>query len=158
VGPSETFYWNAVPLGDHQVALNVPDNCAVADSQQSVTLTGGSLVRDTVEATFSVTCETRRGNLRITTHTTGTVPSDPYYPTRYEVTLWAPDFYYGEYPYQLGTVEPNGTLTTSVEPGSYRLEVDNVPDVCTPAAYNVSPLNVESGDTLEFTFSFTCPP
>ncbi len=70
-------YLAPVLAGDHIVSLVAPSNCSVETDPQSVTLTSGGLIRDTVEVTFSVICGARvrrdvtdnRSNLR--THTGG---------------------------------------------------------------------------------------
>ncbi len=69
-------YLTAVPAGDHVVSLVAPTNCSIETDSQSVTVTVGSLIRDTVEVTFSVTCVPRvPATLRITAHTTGSIPT-----------------------------------------------------------------------------------
>ena len=49
-------YMAPVPPGDHIVSLIAPAPCSVNTGPQSVTVTRGSLTRDTVEVDFSVTC------------------------------------------------------------------------------------------------------
>ena len=56
VVPDNPTYVGGVPPGDHAVSLNAPANCSVETSPQTVVVTAGSLIRDTVEATFSVIC------------------------------------------------------------------------------------------------------
>jgi TolB protein len=56
VGPGDRSYVGGVPAGDHVVSLAPTATCSVNTDQQSVTVTAGSLIRDTVEVTFPVTC------------------------------------------------------------------------------------------------------
>ena len=65
VGPAVQAYLDAVPAGDHVVSLSAPATCSVETAAQSVTVTAGSLVRDTVEATFSVSCVAPSASARI---------------------------------------------------------------------------------------------
>jgi hypothetical protein len=61
-GPS---YVRGVPGGDHVVSLLAPANCPVEPNQQSVRVTTGGQIRDTVEAHFSVTACTGSGTIRV---------------------------------------------------------------------------------------------
>ena len=81
VGLDGPAYVGAVAAGDHVVSLDAPHNCQVENSPQSVSVTTGGLVRDTVEARFAVTCGTESWNVQITAPTTGVVPPS----TRYRV-------------------------------------------------------------------------
>ena len=65
VGPGDRSYLGAVTAGDHVVSLSPAATCSVDTDQQSVTVTAGSLVRDTVEVTFSVTCAAPPGRARL---------------------------------------------------------------------------------------------
>jgi Tol biopolymer transport system component len=56
VTPGAPAYLAGVSAGNHVVSLGAPANCSVKTKPQSVTLTAGTLTRDTVEVTFSVTC------------------------------------------------------------------------------------------------------
>ena len=76
VGPSEPAYLTAVPAGDHVVSLVAPANCSVETDPQSVTVTAGGLIRDTVEVTFSVTCVPRSRDATGQRSTTGSIPTD----------------------------------------------------------------------------------
>jgi len=57
----EPTYLSDVPAGDHVVSLSAPDGCSVETGPRSVTVTAGSLIRDTAEVTFSVVCVRRFG-------------------------------------------------------------------------------------------------
>jgi hypothetical protein len=65
VGTGGLAYLDGISAGDHLVSLSVPANCSVRPRQQSVRVTAGSLVRDTVEASFSVTACTGSGTIRV---------------------------------------------------------------------------------------------
>jgi len=154
VGLGGPAYVTSVPAGDRVVSLLVPVNCEVENGEQSVTVAGGELTRDTVQVMFSVTCVPRLGALRITTHTTGPIPDDVY-----RVMLLVPDFYYGEYPVLLGAIDPNGGLISPAEPGSYRLQLDDIPANCIAEVANpTATFTLAPGDTLDFEFPIACSP
>lgn len=56
VGPRDRAYLAGVPAGDHVVSLSTAAGCSVNTPEQPVTVTTGSLIRDTVEVGFSVSC------------------------------------------------------------------------------------------------------
>ena len=58
-------YLTGVPAGDHVVSLVAPVNCSVETDPQSVTVTVGALIRDTVEVTFAVVCQIEYGALKV---------------------------------------------------------------------------------------------
>jgi hypothetical protein len=154
VGLGGPAYVTSVPAGDRVVSLLAPVNCEVENRDQSVTVTGGELIRDTVQVTFSVTCVPRLGALRITTHTTGPIPDDVY-----RVMLLVPDFYYGEYPVLLGAIDPNGGLISPAEPGTYRLQLEDIPASCIAEVPNpTATFTLAPGDTLDFEFPIACSP
>jgi hypothetical protein len=157
--PGRATHIASVPAGDHVVSLRTPGNCAVENPGQSVTVTAGEMIRDTAQVTLRVTCAARLGALQITVRTTGPVPDDSYYPTRYRVLLLVPDSYYYDYPALLGQVMPNDGLIARVEPGSYRLELDDVPANCAVQVFNpTAPFTVTHGATLNFEFPVECVP
>ena len=65
VGTGLPAYLSGISAGDHLVSLTAPANCSVQPNQQSVRVTAGSLIRDTVEASFSVTACTGPGTIRV---------------------------------------------------------------------------------------------
>ena len=113
-------YLAGVSAGDHVVSLNPPANCSVETGPQSVTVTAGTLIRDTVEVAFSVTCQTM---LTITAPTTGPIPQDDY-------SVWlCYDFYSCNYHFparRLGSLAPNDTLIAEVDPGTYWLHLEDL--------------------------------
>ena len=154
VGPSGPAYLTAVPAGDHVVSLVAPGNCSVEGDPQSVALTVGGLIRDTVEVTFSVTCVPRvPGRLRITAHTTGSLPT-----ARYSVWICRSDcMSYGSS--FLGELEPNGTLVSNPEPGRYGLILRDVPARCSvrgnPSSFSFT---VTYGATIDIEYRVRCSP
>lgn len=65
VGTGGPAYLGGISAGDHLVSLTAPANCSVQPNQQSVRVTAGSLIRDTVEVSFSVTACTGSGTIRV---------------------------------------------------------------------------------------------
>jgi hypothetical protein len=122
VGPTGHGYWTGVPAGDHVVSLGGSPGCSVETGPQAVTVTAGTLVRDTVEVAFSVTC---LSGFLITVPTTGPIPRSRYF---VYVSL---DRYYCDLPFAaFGSVAPNDTLVLQVETGTYCVGLGSVPRNC----------------------------
>jgi hypothetical protein len=68
VGTGLPAYLSGISAGDHLVSLTAPASCSVQPNQQSVRVTAGSLIRDTVEVSFSVTACTGSGTIRVRIH------------------------------------------------------------------------------------------
>jgi hypothetical protein len=107
------------------ISLTPVDNCSVETAPQSVTVTAGGLIRDTVEVAFTVTCVTVA---RVTASTTGAIPTGAY-------SVWLctiNDSYYCTYGARrrLGNVDPNGTLVAEVTPGIHRFYLGDWPRGC----------------------------
>jgi hypothetical protein len=157
VGPGGPAYLGGVPAGDHVVSLVPPADCSVETEPQSVTVTAGGLIRDTVSVTFSVTCRRREaGTLRITAPTTGTIPAHGY-------SVWMCNFadpYSCTYSIhtRLGDLEPNGTLVARAAPGIHRLWLQDIPANCSgPSVFNPTPaFTFAAGDTLNFILRVAC--
>lgn len=153
VGPGRTVYVAGVTPGDHVVSLVAPAHCSVENDAQSVTVTAGGLVRDTVEVTFSVTCEPTR--LRISAPTTGPIPEGNYSVWTCRVS-W--DFDCFDDPSFVGALAPNGVLVASASPHTgHRLELRDVPPNCRVQVPN--PTNYlwpAAGDTLDVEFPLAC--
>jgi TolB protein len=66
VTPNSRTYLAGVAIGDHVVSLS--SSCSVEIDRQSITVTAGGLIRDTVEVTFAVVCTARSGVLAFTHH------------------------------------------------------------------------------------------
>jgi hypothetical protein len=145
-----TYLQNVAP-GAHVISLVTPGNCSVQTEHQSVLVAAGTLVRDTAEVTFAVSCSERPGNLRITTITSGT-PS----PNGYTVhACYLGDFYCDFYGYDLGAVDPIGELVTEIPPGSYEIWLEGIPVTCSlvgPTSFTARP-----GDKVDLTYVVSCP-
>jgi hypothetical protein len=145
-------YMTGVPAGNHVVSLNAPINCTQAEPKP-VEVTGGTLIRDTVEVAFSVTCLGDVGILRITAPTTGPQPGGPYRVWNC-MSFYCP--YYGWY--QLGSLAPNDTLLVdqALDFG-FTLLLSDVPANCDVHGPNpTSSFVVVSPDTLDFKFPVEC--
>ena len=149
--PNEPAYLTAVPAGDHVVSLVAPGNCSVEGDPQSVAVTVGGSIRDTVEVAFSVACVSRIGTLRVTAHTTGDIPT-----ARYSVWICRSSCW--DYGRQfLGALEPNGALVSHPTPGRYQLILMDVPARCRvlPSAGS-SLFTVTSGATTNIEYRVRC--
>ncbi len=152
----ELVYLPPVPTGDHVVSLVPPPNCSVETDPQSVTLTGGTLIRDTMEVTFSVTCGPGVGTLRITAPTTGSAPAGAFHAWACP-SQWQYYCDYGDLEQLLGALEPNGTLVTEVSPSTYNIELRDVPANCQVNAPNPRRrVNVTNGRTVSVVFPVRC--
>lgn len=170
VDPGRPSYLTGVPAGEHVISLIGPVNCSVETDPQPVTVTGGELVRDTVEVAFSVTCgppEEISGPVRITVPVTGAMPDSTAFSVRYEhFGYWD----YGGTSTYLGAVEPNGALIAELpvsssgsgaDPYWYRFYLDDVPANCTvrdPHPYPAPGFTITRGDTLAVEFAIACSP
>ena len=153
--PSEPAYLAAVPAGDHVVSLIVPNNCSVEGDTQFVAVTVGGLIRDTVEVTFSVTCVSSLGTLRITAPTTGPVPAEPY---RVEICTVRYDcIFYGTWEF-LGALDPNDTLVRSLQTGRYQLRLRDVPAKCSVRPSILSRVFTITNGTTDIDFKVRCRP
>jgi hypothetical protein len=153
-----------MPAGDHVVALDAPLNCLVENNPQSVSITTGGLVRDTVEARFAVSCGTVSWNVRITAPTTGAVSPS----TRYRVMHESFGYWdYGGGPMtELGVLEPNGTLVAHVDTGlngsSYWhvFGLRDVPSGCSvsdPHPYPDPGFSIPDDGVMKVEFKVACP-
>jgi hypothetical protein len=144
-------YWSGVPAGDHVVSLSAPSGCSVETGPQTVNVTAGSLIRDTVEVTFSATCV---ANLRITAPTTGTIPDE-----RYEVwTCSGRNCFYDYDVHFVGRVRPNGVLLAEHEPGTYHIWMF-VPARCVPQFNGFEKqFTLSLGDTVDVELPVACSP
>ena len=133
--------------GSYTIALtNVPANCTLA--QHSVTAT--VVVNQTVNVSFAVSCVVvRGGSIRITAPTTGALPRSPYDAIVNPCDLLHP----------CSTGVPAGGTGTIVQvPGNYTVSLSNVPATCTVAEPRTVAVTVTADQTLNVSFSVTCPP
>lgn len=145
-------YMMGVPAGHHVVSASAT-GCSVETNPQSVTVTAGSLTRDTVRVSFSATC-VRTGNLRITAPTTGPIPSQ-----RYEVwTCSGSNCFYDYDVHFVGKVTPNGVLFANHEPGTYHVWM-YLPVNCRPQFNSFDKqFTLLRGDTLNLELPVACSP
>jgi hypothetical protein len=162
VGQGGPYYFNGVPAGEHDVALlGAPENCLLDPMAQLVTVTAGTLMRDTVAAEFSLTCPRPPpvlGTVRITAPTTGPIPSSTQY------TVWYESYGYWDYggtSVLLGTLMPNDSLLANLPastgvPYWYDFRLKDVPPNCrVRPPYRFHDL-IMPRDTLDIEFVVTC--
>ena len=133
--------------GSYTLALtNVPANCTVTQKQAGVTV----VVNQTVNASFAVSCVViQGGSIRITAPTTGAVPESPYEAMVNPCDLVHPCS---------GSVPAGGTGTIVQVPGNYTVSLENVPSTCTVAEPRSVAVTVTAKQTVDVSFSVTCPP
>jgi hypothetical protein len=148
--PSRPGYLTAVPAGDHVVSLVTPVDCSVETAPQRVIVTAGTLIRDTVEVTFSVVCEPGYATVRITAPTMGQVPKEPYQ------VAWCEAKAYPIMCLTLGRVAPPDTLVARVRAldSEMWLHLRNIPATCSGG----DPIGIRlgRGDTRDVVFRVTC--
>jgi hypothetical protein len=140
-----------VPAGDHVVSIQGPSNCRIRTGPQSVTVTVGTLIRDTAEVAFSATCETA---LRVTAPTMGTAPEGEYSVWScediFDNCYWGPED-------RLGALAPNDTLIAEVRPGSYYVYLRDLPDNCVAFGGNpMRDITVLAGQSVGVAFLVSC--
>jgi hypothetical protein len=151
-------YLADVPAGDHVVSLVAPPNCSVEDDPQSVSVTAGGLIRDTVQVVFSVTCVPHfSGTLRITAPTTGSIPT-----AGFSVWICRVVFdclFQGQWNL-LGALAPNGALVANPRAGRYQLNLRDVPARCSvrPSSRLSPEFTVTENATTHIEFRVTCSP
>jgi hypothetical protein len=153
--PNGTAYLRVL-AGHHVVSLATPANCSVETEPQSVILTAGGLIRDTVTTTFSVTCTQGSATLRVTASITGPAPA-----RGFEVWVCPSQLQYycdyGDLEQDLGVVQPNGTLIAQVRPSTYNIELRNLPTSCRVNAPNPKRgVRVPNGRTIAVSFPVVC--
>ncbi len=133
--------------GSYTLALtNVPANCTVTQKQAGVTV----VVNQIVNARFAVSCTIpASGSIRITAATTGFVSA-----SSYEAIANPCDLVHS----CSGSVPVNGTGTMVQSPGSYTVNLENVPPACTVAEPRSVAVTVTRNQTVDISFSVTCPP
>jgi hypothetical protein len=168
IGWGGPHYVDDVPGGDHVVSLRRHGftSCSVETDPRGVTITVGQAIRDTVQVSFSVTCEPEPSEtVRITAPTTGTAPT-PYRVWYEHFDAWG----YGGVINHLGELEPNGALLVDLpvsnrfggDPYWYRFYLGDVPSTCRADDPNPSHsqggFTIAHGDTLEVEFAVRCSP
>jgi hypothetical protein len=143
-------YLRGVLPGRHVVSFSTPAPCSVQPGPQSVVVTAGSLVRDTVVARFAVTCKTA---VRVTAPTSGAVLRRDYsvwlcYDFQ-DACDWGPTV-------RLGTLAPNDTLIAALRPGSYELYLKDVPGNCHVDVVGKRSIQIEAGSLRNVIFPVAC--
>ena len=126
------------PAGIHVVTLSGPPDCTHSPGQ-FVTMP------DTVQVTFSVTCVS---GLRITPHTTGSIPVSNY--TAYICS----DYYCEDIPFY-GHVAPNASLVFKAGTDTYRARL-SVPRNCVKTQSPPDPIKFVQGTSVAVEFSVVC--
>ena len=155
VGLGATNYLPA-PAGDHVVSVIAPANCSVETDPQSVTVTAGGLIRDTVEVGFSVTCTQQFGKIRVTAPTTGSIPASH----RYEVILCSrTGFPCPYYPLSLGRLAPGDTLIAEFGIIDVSIELKSIPANCQVQTANPTPFfTIPPNSIHDVRFPVVCGP
>jgi hypothetical protein len=152
IQPGRSSFVEPVTGGQHVVQLSHPSGCSVPDGHaRLVAVTVGTTVRDTVEVRYLVICPA--GTLRVTAPTTGPVPQQPY---RVSICYIADYCYYPWVWDSLGALEPNGLLLASPRPGSYWLELGNLPEKCAVDGFNPRSIEIPRDSVVEF--AVVCSP
>jgi len=141
IGPSGSVTFTNVSAGSHSVALtDVAANCTVTSANpQTVTVPAGG----TVTASFSASCTTPPGTVRVTTNTSGSS-----LPSGYTVTVDGG---------QSQAIGPSGSVTfTNVAAGSHSVALTDVAANCTVNSPNPQTVTVPSGGTVTASFSASC--
>lgn len=147
-------YEGGVPAGDHVISMRAPTSCSVESSPQTITVTTGTMIRDTVEVTFSVTCE--GAAFLFTAPTTGTIPRTAYSVGRCAYLKGGCTFEDGVI--LLGRVAPNGTLPVQVNPRTYRFRLYDLPPNCFISRLRnpTGEITIEAGEVRTITFPVSC--
>jgi hypothetical protein len=140
-------YVEQLLAGEHVVSLTAPAGCSLETDRRTVIVSVGTVVRDTAEVRFSVTCV---AGLRVTAPTTGPQPAGKY------AVLICGGYYCPYYRHLLGRVAPNGTLVAEVEPGTYNVWLDDLPSNCQSASSPFDEFRVPAADTLDVELPVTC--
>lgn len=143
VGTTATATVVGLATGDHTLTLSgIAGNCAVQGANpRPVSVAAGA----TAEVAFAVTCTAATGSLRIRATTTGDSPD----PDGYTASVDG------------GTaqsIEANGTRTVSgLNPGSHQVTLGGLASNCTVSGSNPRSATVNAGNTVEISFSVSCP-
>lgn len=140
-------YVEQLLAGEHVVSLSAPAGCSLETDRRTVIVSVGTVVRDTAEVSFSVTC---MAVLRVTAPTTGPHPVGKY------AVLICGGYYCPYYRHLLGRVAPNGTLVAEVEPGTYNVWLDDLPSNCQSASSPFDEFRILAADTLDVELPVTC--
>src|SRR6266513_922713 len=143
IAPNTSVTFSAIATGDYTVSLSdVPANCAVSGANpRTVTVPSGG----TGATTYAVSCTatTTKGNLTVTTSTSGSSQ-----PGGYTVTVDGS---------QSQTIGTNSSVTFSdLSAGSHSVALTNVASNCTVGGGTSRTVTVPSGGTAMAAFSVDC--
>jgi hypothetical protein len=140
----------SIPLnpGTYTISLaQVPTSCTVA---QPTAVAVTVVANQTVDVSFSVTCTTpATGTLRVSAPTTGFRSTAPY-----AAGVSPCDFIHA----CSTSVSPGGTALMQLNTGTYTVTLDAIPSGCTVAGSRSQQVTIGQGQTVDVTFSVTCPP
>ena len=143
LGTSAAATVAGLATGSHTVTLSgLASNCTVQGTNpRAVTVAAGA----TAEVAFVVACTAATGSLRIRTTTTGDSPDQDGYTATVDGGA-------------ARTIEVNGSLTVSgLNPGSRQVTLGGLASNCTVSGSNPRSAAVNAGNTVEISFSVSCP-
>jgi hypothetical protein len=142
LGSNDTVAVAGLSVGDHTVQLDsVASNCAVSGSNPR---TVSVPAQDTATTTFTVSCSSQTGDLRVTTSTSG-LDRDP---DGYELSVD------GE-PTRHLAIDDSATLR-ELSSGSHSLELLDIARNCSLSGPNPRTVDVPGGGTVTAAFDVTC--
>ena len=143
VGTAATATVVGLATGNHTVTLTgIAGNCAVEGANpRPVTVADGG----TAEIAFAIACTAASGSLRITTTTTGDSPDQDGYTASVDGGT-------------AQSIEVNGTrMVSGLNPGSHQVTLGGLASNCTISGSNPRSATVNAGNTVEISFSVSCP-
>src|SRR5881396_1459010 len=143
IGINNSVTFSGLSPGNHSVQLNgLAQNCTVSSNPRTVSITAGS----TTKTTFSVGCTAPTGTLKVTTSTSGSVPT-----SNYTVTVdWNAA--------SAQQIAPNnGSVTFSnLSATGHSVALSGFPANCTVTSANPQSVNVPAGGTATVAFTVSC--
>jgi hypothetical protein len=147
-------YLAGVPAGGHVVSVTAARNCLSETDSRRVTVRTGTLVRDTVEVTFSLSATCVSAGFRIITHTTGDIPRGDY------ILDICRDPYGGPCPTPhgfFGRVAPNDTVLAQLDQGTYWAALYVPRNSCHVTAQGPpDPIRFQGSGVVNVEFHVTC--
>src|SRR5213595_3526784 len=143
IGINNSVTFSGLSPGNHSVQLNgLAQNCTVSSNPRTVSITAGS----TAKTTFSVGCTAPTGTLKVTTSTSGAVPTSNYTVTVDGNTASAQQI-----------APNNGSVTFSnLSATGHSVALSGFPANCTVTSANPQSVNVPAGGTATVAFTVSC--
>jgi len=144
--------------GDHLVEISgLADNCTLTgEAARTLTLTAGTVKRDTARTDFDVSCAPLPKSVHLTVTTTGTDLDDGY---TLRVDQECYEYWYGyewcNWNYSTSLVA-NDEASFDLAPGTHEFLLLGVADNCTVTGDNPRSATTAEGTTLEVAFQVTC--